>query len=87
MLTVRRYMKWNNFNQIEKFGRLEMKKKHTIIEKWPMKLKLQPGQKGAKEEFELLLSSAHTGQERYVEWRVKQQQQQQWELPEAEDVD
>lgn len=66
------YMKWTNFKEVEQSGRLEVKKENTIIEKWPMKLKLKPGQKGAKEEFDLLLSSSHTGQERYVEWKVKQ---------------
>lgn len=65
-------MKWTNFKEVEQSGRLEVKKENTIIEKWPMKLKLKPGQKGAKEEFDLLLSSSHTGQERYVEWKVKQ---------------
>jgi hypothetical protein len=41
-----------------------MKKQHTVIEKWPMVLKLRPGQKGAKEEFEMLLSSGYVGTER-----------------------
>jgi hypothetical protein len=42
-----------------------MKKKNTVIEKWPLRLK-----KGAtKEEFRILHSSGHVGSERYVEWK------------------
>ncbi len=46
-----------------------MKKTHTIIEKWPSKLKLGPDQPGAQEEFDLVMSSGVSGQERYVEWQ------------------
>ena len=46
-----------------------MKEKHTIIEKWPFRLKLRPGQPGAQEEFDLLLGGGVSGKERYVEWR------------------
>lgn len=41
-------------------------KEHTIVEKWPMKLKW-----AAQEEFELLQASMHSGSERYVEWKSK----------------
>ncbi|KAK3725201.1 hypothetical protein LTR37_000712 [Vermiconidia calcicola] len=64
-----KYMAGEDFQQIEKDFNVVMKKAHTVIEKWPMRLKLRPGQKGAKEEFKALLSSGHTGIERYVEWR------------------
>ena len=47
----------------------EMKDTHTIIEKWPFRLKLQPGQPGAQEEFDRLLGGGMSGKERYVEWK------------------
>ncbi|OBT63191.1 hypothetical protein VE03_07739 [Pseudogymnoascus sp. 23342-1-I1] len=46
-----------------------MKEKHTVIEKWPFKLKLRPGQPGAQKEFDRLLSGGVSGKERYVEWK------------------
>jgi hypothetical protein len=46
-----------------------VKEKHTVIEKWPFRLKLQPGQPGAQEEFDRLLAGGVTGKERYVEWK------------------
>jgi hypothetical protein len=47
---------------------LIMKKKNTIIESWPLRLKARPGDVGAQEEFDLLLSSSSSGTEHYVEW-------------------
>ncbi|KAF2230331.1 hypothetical protein EV356DRAFT_345567 [Viridothelium virens] len=47
---------------------VKMKQHHTIIEAWPMRLKKEQGETGAKEEFELLRASGHVGCERYVEW-------------------
>ena len=64
-------MKLERFRDIEIVYGVKMKEPHSIIEKWPLRLKLQPGQTGAKEEFELLFSSGHVGTERYVEWRRK----------------
>lgn len=46
-----------------------MKEKHTVIEKWPFRLKLRPGQPGAQEEFDRLLAGGVSGKERYVEWK------------------
>jgi hypothetical protein len=46
-----------------------VKEKHTVIEKWPFRLKLQPGQPGAQEEFDRLLAGGVAGKERYVEWK------------------
>ncbi len=46
-----------------------MKDEHTIVEKWPFTLKLQPGQPGAQEEFVRLLGGGTMGRERYVEWK------------------
>lgn len=50
-------------------GGICMKKDHTIVEKWPLRLKLGQGQAGAQLEFEILEASDHTGHERYVEWK------------------
>ncbi|PGH28167.1 hypothetical protein AJ80_00057 [Polytolypa hystricis UAMH7299] len=43
---------------------LGMKSHHTIVEKWPMRLKKNPSQR----EFDLLFWTNHVGSERYVEW-------------------
>ena len=51
---------------------MRMKKTHTIIGKWPLRLKLRFGQPGAQEEFDILLPSSHSGAERYVEWASDQ---------------
>ena len=69
MLTATRYMKELKFKDLDSYFSMQMKEPHTLIEKWPMKLKLKPGHAGAQEDFDLLLSSAHTGSERYVEWK------------------
>jgi len=45
-----------------------MKDEHTIIEKWPFRLKLQPGQHGGQEEFDRMLRGGVSGKERYAEW-------------------
>ncbi|KAF7188355.1 Zinc finger MYND domain-containing protein 10 [Pseudocercospora fuligena] len=63
-----RYMQLHNFKNVEQSCGVRMKPQNTIIEKWPMRLKLEFGQPGAQEEFDLLLGSSHTGSERYVEW-------------------
>ncbi|OBT66458.1 hypothetical protein VE03_03695 [Pseudogymnoascus sp. 23342-1-I1] len=64
-----RYMAFFRFKQISADFNVEMKAVHTIVEKWPTRLKLQLGEKGDKEEFLTLLGSSFTGTERYVEWR------------------
>ncbi|KAJ0336226.1 hypothetical protein KNSL1_013354 [Colletotrichum chrysophilum] len=46
-----------------------MKGSHTVIEKWPFRLKLRPGQTGAQEEFDRLLGGRVSSKERYVEWK------------------
>jgi hypothetical protein len=58
-----------NFEQVSTDLRVEMKKSNTVVEEWPTRLKLQPGEDGAKEEFRLKLGSNFTNTERYVEWR------------------
>jgi hypothetical protein len=46
-----------DFEQISADLSVEMKKINTIAAKWPTRLKLQPGQSGAEEEFRLSLWS------------------------------
>lgn len=58
-----------NFKQISADLNVEMKKVHTVVEKWPTRLKLKIGEKGDKEEFLMLLGSNFIGTERHVEWR------------------
>lgn len=60
----RRYMHRFQFEALGKAFGIEMKSKHTIVEKWPMRLPKRP----TKREFELLYWSGHQGSERYVEW-------------------
>ncbi|KAK8074373.1 hypothetical protein PG994_005272 [Apiospora phragmitis] len=50
---------------------MEMKREHTIIDKWFMRLKKRPGEDRAKEEFQDLLNGQHTGSDRHVEWRLR----------------
>ncbi|XXG94485.1 hypothetical protein Hte_000742 [Hypoxylon texense] len=65
------YMKMQNFAMLTELSGMEFKRQHTIIDPWPLRLKKKPHQKGAKEEFLTLLSSGHSGCERYMEWRHK----------------
>ncbi|KFX99826.1 hypothetical protein V490_01644 [Pseudogymnoascus sp. VKM F-3557] len=64
-----RYMVLHGFRQISAELKVEVKKVNTIIDKWPTRLKLRPGEKGDKEEFLALLGSTFIGTERFVEWR------------------
>lgn len=49
---------------IEGVLRLKMKEPHTLVGKWPSRLKLRPGQPEAKEEIDMLLVTSLCGQER-----------------------
>ena len=64
-----RYRVLHRFDQISAEINITEKESNTVTERWPMQLKLQPGQEGAQEEFELVLASNWSGLERYVEWR------------------
>jgi hypothetical protein len=55
------------FHQVAKNVGAIIKEEHTIVEKWPFRLKLQSGQPGAQEEFGRLMSSGVSGTECYVE--------------------
>ena len=58
-----------NFHTVQQFCGMGVKAQHTIVDKWPLRLKLKPDKTGAQEEFERLRSSDHSGTERYVEWK------------------
>lgn len=58
-------MQQGHFLEISRDARLEMKKKNTIVERWPMRL----GENATEKDFNILSSSGHTGCERYVEWK------------------
>lgn len=64
-----RYMEHEDFHGAGEAAGVRMKPKNTVVAEWPLRLKLRPHQKGAKEEFEEKLGSSHTGVERYVEWQ------------------
>ncbi len=64
-----RVIKELKFVKAGEFLGAAMKDKHTIIDKWPFRLKLRPGQPGAQEEFERMLGGGVSGKERYVEWK------------------
>ncbi|KJX98201.1 hypothetical protein TI39_contig428g00014 [Zymoseptoria brevis] len=48
-----------------------IKQQHTIVEKWPGRLKLKPGQPGAQEEFKIMQASEHGHEVCYVEWKMR----------------
>ncbi|KAF5679612.1 monoterpene epsilon-lactone hydrolase [Fusarium heterosporum] len=62
------YMTHLNFDLAAQRVGAVMKEEHTIVEKWPYRLKLVPGEPGSQEEFELLMRGGVSGKERYVEW-------------------
>ncbi|KAK2757688.1 hypothetical protein FQN54_004657 [Arachnomyces sp. PD_36] len=66
---IDRYLEGLQVSEIAGFLGTKAKEKHTIIEKWPYRLKLQPGQPGAQDEFDRLLRSGVSGKERYLEWK------------------
>ncbi|KAL5584374.1 hypothetical protein FOVSG1_013763 [Fusarium oxysporum f. sp. vasinfectum] len=51
-----------------------IKDKHTIIEKWPYRLKLDPEQERGKEELYRLITNGVTSRELYLEWKRTQDQ-------------
>ena len=68
LLTGSRYMEREGFGPLTHYAGMMMKNRHTIIEKWPTRLKLTPGQPGADEEMDVVLRSCRSYMERYVEW-------------------
>ncbi|KAI1407308.1 hypothetical protein F5Y13DRAFT_183489 [Hypoxylon sp. FL1857] len=66
-----RFMKLRRFKEFGSNAGVQMKNKHTIIDPWPLKIPNGRPTKEARDYFALLLASGHTGQERYVEWKLK----------------
>ncbi|RLL98932.1 hypothetical protein CFD26_107683 [Aspergillus turcosus] len=64
-----RYSRTFKFSETAELLGAAMKETHTIIDKWPYRLKLRPGQPGAQEEFDRRFSGGTSGKERYVEWK------------------
>jgi len=62
-------MRREDFTSVQQKTSMSMKETHTIIEKWPYRLKLRHSQAGGKEEFRTLLGASTHGSERYVEWK------------------
>lgn len=62
-------MRERKFEEMQQAIGLVMREKHTIVDKWPMKLRYSSpsAHAGAQEEFELLQASGHSASERYVE--------------------
>jgi hypothetical protein len=68
-----RFLKDFKFREAGEVFGATMKDKHTIIERWPFRLKLRPGQPGAQDEFDRCLRDGVSGKERYVEWKRSHQ--------------
>jgi hypothetical protein len=64
-----RFMKQRKFSELGEIIGAEMKETHTVIEKWPYRLKLRPDQPGGQEEFDRQLSGGMSSMQRYVEWK------------------
>jgi hypothetical protein len=64
-------MKNADFDSLGLHCGLELKDPHTIVEKWPLRLRANPGDPDAQNEFNMLQASMHSGCERYVEWRQR----------------
>lgn len=64
-------MDFRGFADAASSAGVEMKERHTIIQPWPLRVNgsSHPTRED-KEDFKLLLGSAHIGHERYVEWKV-----------------
>ncbi|KAI0111207.1 hypothetical protein GGR51DRAFT_569241 [Nemania sp. FL0031] len=64
------YMDGHDFKHSASAVGLQMKSSHTIVDPWPWRISGGRPTPKAREEFALLLSSAQTGQERFVEWKL-----------------
>lgn len=61
-----RFIHKSHLLEITKVAKLEIKKKNTVVEPWPVRL----GENATDEDFSILSSScSHSGCERYVEWK------------------
>jgi hypothetical protein len=65
-------MEWDNFSKISEETGLVMKSTHTLVDKWPTRLKREPGTLEAIEEYRHLMASKLTFVELFVEWKWKE---------------
>lgn len=68
VLTKTRYCRGFGFAHLAARNKLRIKNENTIVEKWPLTLKLKKGDVGFDEEFAMLFASGNWGAETYVEW-------------------
>lgn len=68
-MIVRKFKELHEAIAVVTKGGIVMKKDNTLVEKWPLRLKLSPEHPDAQNEWDVLQASNHTGSERYVEWK------------------
>ncbi|KAJ4110313.1 hypothetical protein NW768_012073 [Fusarium equiseti] len=64
-----RVAKQFRFDEFPQYMGVTAKEQYTIIEGWPYRLRLEPKELGAKEEFDILMRGGPSGKERYMEWK------------------
>ncbi|KAK3645816.1 hypothetical protein LTR22_014584 [Elasticomyces elasticus] len=62
------YMNLYRFEELSTALHLVLRNENSIVEAWPMRLKLRHGEVGYQEEFDVLLGSNNSGLERHTEW-------------------
>ena len=62
------YMKLIDFSRASREAGMTMRTRNTVIDPWPLRFRKEYGESGAQEEFNRLMSSSSSGNERYVEW-------------------
>ncbi|KAH8743873.1 hypothetical protein F5883DRAFT_591392 [Diaporthe sp. PMI_573] len=62
------YMARQGFSEASTETGMAMKEVHSLVQKWPTRLKQKKGEKDARKEFQALLASGFSCTERYVEW-------------------
>ena len=62
------YVRGTNMEEEARKAGVRMREPGTVIEAWLLRVKKEPGEEGAKEEFKRGMESNHSGGERYVEW-------------------
>ena len=62
------YMKLTGFSKASREAGMTMRTRNTVIDPWPLRFRKEYGEAGAQEEFDRLMSSSSSGNERYVEW-------------------
>lgn len=62
------YMVAERFEEVGEQAGVRMKGENSVVKPWPFRLMKKWGEKGAREELELLEASRLMGGERFVEW-------------------